>query len=264
MTNDVPQQILATIHTYNIDGQDPRMLADLPEPILYFVTTGRDAERCWDDLYNHGPATGYWPVILGNNDELIRITKLLSDRYTRNMSVPSILANAATINAKEWLRAELEMQDSSEDEPWDTTEGDFALRAPWPDDVQPATSIVVPYNYATGEPHEHIAIGLVPTGTSWHIPAYLRFGDFNSCPSPAEHASVLKRWEEQFGTRVVSMTHDTIELRVANPPNTREDALALAYEQFAYCSDIVDQGMDTLDALAATLLNGTIWFFWWD
>lgn len=263
MTNDVPQEILATIHTYSIDGQAPRMLADLPERILYFVTTGRDAERCWHALYEHVSTSGYWPVILGNNDELLWITKTLSDRHTRNMSVPAILANSATIDAEEWLRTELEMQDT-EDEPWDTTEGDFALRAPWPDDVQPSTSITVPYNYAAGKPHEHIAIGLVPTHTSWHVPAYLRFGDFNYCPSPAEHASVLKHWEEQFGTRVVSMTHDTIELRVTNPPTTREDALALAYEQFAYCSDIVDQGVGSLDALAATLLHGTAWFFWWD
>jgi Domain of unknown function (DUF4253) len=60
------------------------------------------------------------------------------------------------------------------------------------------------------------------------------------------------------------MTHDTIELGVAHPPTNREHAIALAYEQFAYCSDIVDHGGGTLDALAATLLNGSVWFFWWD
>ena len=36
------------------------------------------------------------------------------------------------------------------------------------------------------------------------------------------------------------------------------------YEQFAYCPDIVDQGAGTLEALAAVLVNASVWFFWWD
>ena len=60
------------------------------------------------------------------------------------------------------------------------------------------------------------------------------------------------------------MTHDTIELHVARSPRTRDDALALAYEQYAYCSDIVDQGAGTLEALAAVLVHASVWFFWWD
>ena len=55
--------------------------------------------------------------------------------------------------------------------------------------------------------------------------------------------------------QIASVTHDTIELHVARPPRTRDDALALAYEQYAYCPDIVDQRAVTLDALAAGLVN---------
>jgi hypothetical protein len=40
--------------------------------------------------------------------------------------------------------------------------------------------------------------------------------------------------------------------------------ILLAKEQYAYCADIVEQGVGTIEALAATLLNGHIWFFWWD
>ena len=263
MANDVPQQILTIVHTYSIDTSDPQLLAELPEPILYFLTSGRDAERCWQALRAEVAATGYWPVILGNDDDFERVTDHLTSRYTRNMSVATILADTATIDAEEWLRAALQMQDS-EDGPWDTTEGEFALRGSWPTKLTRTTTISVPYDWQTHEPYPHIAIGLVPTTVSWQIPAYLRFGDYNACPNPSEHAGVLKRWEEQFGSEVVSMTHDTIELRVAHPPTNREHAIALAYEQFAYCSDIVDQGVGTLDALAATLLNGSVWFFWWD
>jgi hypothetical protein len=263
MTNDVPQQILTIVHTYGVNTRELQRLAELSEPLYYFFTSGRDAEQCWHALRAQVATSGYWPVILGNDDDFERVTDHLTERYTRNMAVATILADAATIDAEEWLRAALQMQDA-EDGPWDTTEGEFALRGPWPTDMAPSTTISVPYDWQTHEPYPHIAIGLVPTTTSWQVPAYLRFGDYNACPNPAEHASIMKRWKEQYDTEVMSMTHDTIELHVAHPPTNRDRAITLAYEQFAYCSDIVDQGVETLDALAATLLNGKVWFFWWD
>jgi hypothetical protein len=263
MTNDVPQQLLSVVHAHGVDTADLRVLADLPERMFYFLIPGRDAERCWQALCAQVVTTGYWPVILGNDDDFEYVTDHLTEPYTRNMSVTTIIADAATADAGEWLRAALQMQDSDEG-PWDTTEGEFALRGPWPTDMVPATTISVPYHWQTREPYPRIAMGLVPTSTSWQVPAYLRFGDFNACPNPVSHVSVLKHWEERYGAEIVSMTHDTIELRVTHPPTNRDHAIALAYEQFAYCPDIVEQGVGTLDALAATLMNGSAWFFWWD
>ena len=60
------------------------------------------------------------------------------------------------------------------------------------------------------------------------------------------------------------MTRDVIEMQVARPPLDRAEALHLAVEQYGYCRDIVDQGVRTLDHLAALLLGGTVWYFWWD
>ncbi|WP_414650247.1 DUF4253 domain-containing protein, partial [Duganella sp.] len=34
--------------------------------------------------------------------------------------------------------------------------------------------------------------------------------------------------------------------------------------QYLYCADIVDQGTESIEALAATLLNARVWYFWWD
>ena len=42
------------------------------------------------------------------------------------------------------------------------------------------------------------------------------------------------------------------------------EALDLAREQYAYCPDLVDQGTETLSALAASLLKDEWWHFWWD
>lgn len=259
---NIPQEILTIIQEYSIDTPELHVLAGLPEQVAYSLIPGRNAERCWQALRTQVTTTGYWPVLLGNDTDFKRVTEHLST-FARSLSVATLLAESASIDGEEWLQTTLQMQDS-EDGPWDTTEGDNAIRGPWPTDTPPLTTISVPYHWQTHEPYPYVAIGLVPTTSSWQLPAYLRFGDYNSCPRPAEHCSVLKRWEEQFGAEVVSMTHDTIEMRVAHPPTSRDEAITLAYQQFAYCPDIVDQGVGTLDALAATLLEGNVWFFWWD
>ena len=61
------------------------------------------------------------------------------------------------------------------------------------------------------------------------------------------------------------MTHDTLELAVANPPATFAEAVPLAHEQYAYAADIVTQGEhDTVGTLAAALVGSPHWHFWWD
>jgi Domain of unknown function (DUF4253) len=83
-------------------------------------------------------------------------------------------------------------------------------------------------------------------------------------PPPNIHASILKYWYELYGAEIIVIDDDTIELLVESPPQTREEALRLAEYQYAYCDDIVLQGVGSLEALAATILNGQIWFFSWD
>jgi hypothetical protein len=53
-------------------------------------------------------------------------------------------------------------------------------------------------------------------------------------------------------------------IRVNRRPETRGAALDLAREQYLYCSDIVDQGVQTFSALAAVLMQSDWWYFWWD
>lgn len=75
---------------------------------------------------------------------------------------------------------------------------------------------------------------------------------------------MMKSWQERFGAEVVCMSGDVLELRVLLPPNDQTSALALAREHYVYCPDIVVQGTQTLEALAAERLRATTWFFWWD
>jgi hypothetical protein len=62
----------------------------------------------------------------------------------------------------------------------------------------------------------------------------------------------------------VGLSHDVVNIRVRRKPATRAEALDLAREQYAYCSDIIEQGVGTVSALAAALMENDWWYFWWD
>jgi hypothetical protein len=75
---------------------------------------------------------------------------------------------------------------------------------------------------------------------------------------------MARRWHEQYGAEIIGALPDLLEIWVARPSLIREDALELAREHYIYCNDIVIQGTQTLQALAAGLLGATAWFFWCD
>jgi hypothetical protein len=138
----------------------------------------------------------------------------------------------------------------------------------WPHAAEPHNYFSIPYewtgDYTRLKPLRSVRLALVPTTSSWEVPAYLKFGDWNDCPSPEEHVAVLKHWNTQYGAQVVGLTHDVLEVGVTRPPNSKLSAFNLAREQYGYCADIVDQGDGGLLDLAATLLDASVWYFWWD
>lgn len=138
----------------------------------------------------------------------------------------------------------------------------------WPEDAEPHSYFSIPYewtgDYKKLKPLKAVHVALVPTRNSWEAPAYLKFGGWNDCPNPEERVAALKYWYEQYGAQVVGITHDVVELGVTRPPAERMAALVLALEHYAYCYDLVDQGTDSISELAATLLDASVWYFWWD
>ena len=97
----------------------------------------------------------------------------------------------------------------------------------------------------------------------WQIFAYLPFGGWNACPDTPELMAMAKRWYEAYGAVPAVITHDVLEFRLPQPVD-REKAQALALEQYAWCPDLVEQGVGTVGALADTLSQSTVWYFWWD
>jgi hypothetical protein len=98
----------------------------------------------------------------------------------------------------------------------------------------------------------------------WQLPAELKYGDWNDCPSAKVHCAIHRAWQARFGAQIAGVSGDVVECIVTNPPQNKADALDLAWEQYFYCGDIVVQGVGTISNLAATLLNSPYWYFWWD
>ncbi|MGW0698891.1 DUF4253 domain-containing protein [Streptomyces sp. NPDC002867] len=106
---------------------------------------------------------------------------------------------------------------------------------------------------------------LVPAPRSADLLASLgRHGACNHTDT-ATLTAVLRSWEDRFGTRIVAVHFDRLDLSVARPPRTMEEAPAVAAEHHAFCPDTVWQGYETIRAYAAEgLLNKEHWTFWWD
>lgn len=133
----------------------------------------------------------------------------------------------------------------------------------WPDVADPMgpTSLV---DWETDAPIPEAYIIRLPTSDWTEIPAHLRLGGWNACPPAEYHVAAFRSWRERYGAELVHVGGSTLDIRVKRRPQTREEALALADELYLYCEDIIVQGYGDAAALAAALMAGDWWNFWWD
>ncbi len=110
---------------------------------------------------------------------------------------------------------------------------------------------------------EPMLLAEIPVKNPWEVFAYLPFGGWNECPDTPGLTAAAKYWNEKYGAVPVVMTHDVLQFQVHAPVDP-EQAMDLALEQYAWCPDIVDQGCQSVGALADGLAQSTVWFFWWD
>lgn len=108
-----------------------------------------------------------------------------------------------------------------------------------------------------------VVLAEIPIKNPWEVFAYLPFGGWNECPANEEHMAVAKYWFEKYGAIPALMTHDVLEYSLPAPVS-QERAMEVAWEQFTYCSDIVEQGVGTVGRLADGLAKSSYWYFWWD
>lgn len=110
-----------------------------------------------------------------------------------------------------------------------------------------------------------LILAKIPVEHPWEVFAYLPFGNWNECPDTPELMATAKYWFERYGAVPAVMSHDELEF-VLPAPVPEEKAMETAVEQYGFCPDVIDQGPEdtTVGALADTLRQSTVWYFWWD
>jgi hypothetical protein len=191
------------------------------------------------------------PVILGDADDFENMVEVLAHADQR---VEDLLAQAAGINALDWL------QEREDEDP----EGYEAEEGEWPEEDCATTELISHRDILTGQPLEKVHITVLPTNEAWQAACYLNTGGWNDVPFAHENSALWRYWEQRYGAKVACIAGDVVEFTVERPPRTQAEAMTLARQHFVYCRDIVHQGTNTIETLAATLLKAPVWFFWWD
>lgn len=210
-------------------------------------------------------------MIIGTPDSAEGLTGFLEEKSPNDPPPDKILKSASSLNAAETLEelAQLQREDmddgSGDPEDIETLrEFQESLEGEWLNEAQPNLELAIKCDLETGEFIDEVVIALVPVTEAAAIPAVPGFGAFNDCPEPAAHVAIHRYWNERYGAEIVARSEDYIECSIARPPATREAAINLAREHYAYCYDIVEQGTETISTLSAMLLDNPTWFFWWD
>ena len=225
-------------------------VAELVFPYPCEIVDGSAALARLAELRARGEGT---VVMLGDQDDAERT---LESFASEEACPEDLLAEADDIDVQAWFadRAEEYAEDECEPE-----------AAEWPEEgVAPTDQLSAHVDVLTQKPHDRVYLATLPTSQPWQAACYLKIGGWNAVPFAPEHAALWRYWGEKYGATVASITSDVVEFTVDRPPQTREEALQLAREHYLYCSDIVDQGVESIEVLAATLLNAPVWFFWWD
>ncbi len=108
-----------------------------------------------------------------------------------------------------------------------------------------------------------LCIVKVPVKNPWEVFAYLPMGDFNDCPSNERLMAISKYFYEKYDAKIMAITHSALEYSVEKFIKDKDVALNEAKLMYGFCPDIL-QNFDTIGEFAGTLINSSMWYFWWD
>lgn len=248
------------------DDWRTRALANFPFEIV--ESSGEYALAKWQELKTAGRGV---PVVVGKDIEGV-LGPFSPDQPATLRPVHETLAAASALRFPEDLTRMRRDQNAAALEalrkPGQSVAIDHEEREPplgeWPAAASDSPGLSVAYDILTRRPLPKVYIVLVPTDDPSTIPAHLRWGDWNDCPAPEYHVAALRHWRDHYGAELIGLGTDVLNIQVARKPVARGEAIELARVQYAYCNDIVDQGTESLIALAAELMAHDWWFFWWD
>ena len=218
-------------------------------PGLHFKCELNKFDERREELQQACAGIGYSPVMVGSEQDWSTV----AERMRRNAGgAERAIADAESIDGQQWL----------EEAGAQVSEVHAFSVGKWPQDITPCREFTRVHTLRESR-LEPVHVLAVPTARSFEVPAFLGFGDIGRCPPSAVHVAMFKRWHALFGAEVAIVTGNSIEAAVGRPPVEQPAALALAMEHAVYCPDVIYEATEELSVLAALLLHGTRWTFWW-
>jgi hypothetical protein len=92
----------------------------------------------------------------------------------------------------------------------------------------------------------------------------LRVMGTNGVNHEIDNAAVIARlraWDKRYGLTFTGISYDWVEVKLAHAP---DDWAVFADEVYAFCPDVVDQGVETISALARDMEERQSVYLWWD
>lgn len=192
-------------------------------------------------------------IVCGTDEDRSYIEEAL---HNSQSSCKDMIKASAKINAKKWLTQQQKALQDDIDV--------VSVTGQWQGESNKKPGFTLASDIMTGAPIDGLIGTKIKTDRNWKIPAYFNFGGWNNCPSTEVQCAIWKYWQQEYGAKIVGVSNDVIEAHVSKPPTTEAEAMALAWQHYAYCNDIIDQGDETVAKLASVLINHDCWYFWWD
>jgi len=211
----------------------------------------------YEEMLIKGKSEGFTPVIIIPCEVMCRAIEFFYDDENAN-DRDAIISKSEKIDVSELLKKRIQDAMPTDEDINDDIEGEYKK-------VSSAKAFASLLDYGTNRIYETLILAKIPTCNPWEVAAWIpTMAGGNECPFPAEHVAVFEYWYKKYGAIPAVVRFDIWELYVERPVRTQEEAVSLAWEQFGYCCDIVYQGVGTVNALAGTVIDSNVWYFWWD
>ena len=211
----------------------------------------------YEDAYAVSEMGGFTPLIICVNDALADMIDDIRGEYHEGETTEQFrhrLLEQTLPAAGEWFTKRLHEIKDAYGSGWEQITQEIGDRG---DKMDMLSGFV---DFSTKKSRELI-LAKIPTDKPWEAFAWIPFGGWNECPDTSVMISAARYWYEQFHAVPAVIASDILEF-TAFPVRDRSAAIGLALEQYAFCPDIID--FRSLEALADTLTQSTVWYFWWD
>lgn len=226
----------------------------------------------YEQALEEGKEKGYTPLMIAPDDTIIDNMEILcedsgidsADKNGFRKLRDLLIEKANALNPSECLEkliGELKENVEEDGQKWDKFVGKYAKG-------EGCCSFDSYWNHNSNVMSE-IILAKIPTTKPWELAAWIPMGGFNDCPMPDVQVAVMKYWFEKYQAIPSIVTYDTWEFMVLNyketggfPIKDKDDAMKLAIEQAAFCTDQTNEV--TIGQLADGLTRSKVWYFWWD